>query len=59
MTLRANSTRIHNKAVQSRVADFTKLARDGDYEERMKNTKRDFRLQRFSHNYYRFFPSDT
>jgi len=38
-TLRANSTRIHNKAVQNRVTDFTKLARDGDYKERIKIQK--------------------
>ncbi|HHD78347.1 MAG TPA: 5-methyltetrahydropteroyltriglutamate--homocysteine S-methyltransferase [Epsilonproteobacteria bacterium] len=34
-TLRANSTRIHNKAVQNRVENFTKLTREGLYEERI------------------------
>ena len=34
-SLRTNSTRIHNKTVQERVADFTKLERDGSYEERI------------------------
>ncbi len=38
-TLRANSTRIHNKAVQNRVNNFTKLVRDGNYEERIKIQK--------------------
>jgi 5-methyltetrahydropteroyltriglutamate--homocysteine methyltransferase len=38
-TLRANSTRIHNKTVQNRVACFTKLERDGEYEERIKIQK--------------------
>jgi len=33
--LRKNSTRIHNKTVQERVADFTKLERDGGYEARI------------------------
>ena len=37
--LRANSTRIHNKTVQKRVANFTKLERDGGYEERIKIQK--------------------
>jgi len=38
-TLRANSTRIHNKVVQNKVAAFTKLARNGGYEERIKIQK--------------------
>jgi 5-methyltetrahydropteroyltriglutamate--homocysteine methyltransferase len=38
-TLRTNSTRIHNKTVQERVSDFTKLERDGGYEERIKIQK--------------------
>jgi 5-methyltetrahydropteroyltriglutamate--homocysteine methyltransferase len=38
-SLRANSTRIHNKTVQSRVANFSKLERDGGYEERIKIQK--------------------
>ena len=37
--LRANSTLIHNKTVQKRVANFTKLERDGGYEERIKIQK--------------------
>jgi 5-methyltetrahydropteroyltriglutamate--homocysteine methyltransferase len=38
-TLRANSTRIHNKAVQNRVTNFSKLEREGDYETRIKIQK--------------------
>lgn len=34
-TLRANSTRIHNKTVQNRVENFTKLTREGLFEERI------------------------
>jgi len=37
--LRANSTRIHNKTVQERLANFSKLERDGGYEERIKIQK--------------------
>ncbi len=37
--LRANSTRIHDHTVQKRVANFTKLERDGGYEERIKIQK--------------------
>jgi len=36
---RANSTRIHNKVVQSRVENFSKLEREGAYEERIKIQK--------------------
>ncbi len=36
---RANSKRIHNTTVQNRVANFTKLVRDGEYEERIKIQK--------------------
>jgi 5-methyltetrahydropteroyltriglutamate--homocysteine methyltransferase len=38
-TLRANSTRIHNQTVQNRVANFSKLEREGDYETRIKIQK--------------------
>ncbi|RUM72086.1 MAG: 5-methyltetrahydropteroyltriglutamate--homocysteine S-methyltransferase [Sulfurovum sp.] len=37
--LRANSTRIHNQTVQNRVANFSKLEREGDYETRIKIQK--------------------
>ena len=37
---RANSTRIHNKVVQSRVENFSKLEREGAYEERIKIQKK-------------------
>ena len=33
---RKKSTRIHNEAVQNRVENFTKLERDGNFEERIK-----------------------
>ena len=33
---RQNSTRIHNKSVQNRVNNFTKLVREGKFEERIK-----------------------
>ncbi len=36
---RTNSTRIHNKEVQSRVEKFSKLEREGAYEERIKIQK--------------------
>ncbi|HFQ61691.1 MAG TPA: 5-methyltetrahydropteroyltriglutamate--homocysteine S-methyltransferase, partial [Epsilonproteobacteria bacterium] len=36
---RANSTRIHNKEVQNRVENFSKLEREGAYEERIKIQK--------------------
>ncbi len=36
---RANSTRIHNKEVQSRVENFSKLEREGAYEARIKIQK--------------------
>ena len=36
---RKNSTRIHNKEVQDRVKNLTKLERDGAYEERIKLQK--------------------
>jgi 5-methyltetrahydropteroyltriglutamate--homocysteine methyltransferase len=36
---RKNSTRIHNEAIQIKVANFTKLERDGTYEERIKIQK--------------------
>lgn len=38
-TLRENSTRIHNKEVQNRVANFIKLEREGVYVERIKIQK--------------------
>jgi len=38
-SLRVNSIRIHNKKVQNRVANFTKLERDGAYVERIKIQK--------------------
>lgn len=37
---RKNSTRIHNDAVQTRVANFIKMTRDGSYEERIKVQKK-------------------
>jgi 5-methyltetrahydropteroyltriglutamate--homocysteine methyltransferase len=36
---RKNSTRIHNEAIQIKVANFTKLEREGTYEERIKIQK--------------------
>lgn len=36
---RKNSTRIHNEAIQTKVANFTKLEREGRYEERIKIQK--------------------
>ncbi len=36
---RQNSSRIHNKAVQNRVVNFTKLEREGKYEARIKIQK--------------------
>ncbi|RUM63398.1 MAG: 5-methyltetrahydropteroyltriglutamate--homocysteine S-methyltransferase [Sulfurospirillum sp.] len=38
-TRRATSTRIHNQAVQNRVANFSRLEREGDYETRIKIQK--------------------
>jgi len=37
--LRKHSTRIHNESVQKRVANFSKIQREGDYEERIKIQK--------------------
>lgn len=37
---RKNSTRIHNEAIQIKVANFTKLEREGTYEERIKIQKK-------------------
>ena len=39
-TMRKNATRIHNDAVQKRVANFTKLERNGVYEDRIKIQKK-------------------
>ncbi|GIT98965.1 5-methyltetrahydropteroyltriglutamate--homocysteine S-methyltransferase [Sulfurovum sp. TSL1] len=36
---RKNSARIHNKAIQRKVANFTKLEREGTYEERIRIQK--------------------
>ncbi len=36
---RKSSTRIHNEAIQTKVANFTKLEREGTYEERIKIQK--------------------
>jgi len=38
-SLRKNSARIHNRTVQQRVGNFSKLTREGSYEERIKIQK--------------------
>ena len=56
---RKNSTRIHNGAVQTRVANFRKITRDGSYEERIKIQKKLLGYQDLATTTIGSFPQTT